>query len=277
MERLADSLGLLLAIILFSSHTNAVEVTFEFAGVSGNDNTVEGRFKYDTDAPPCQLPTCLPHPTEPNSNIGRYPLSALELSVDDAPILFNNPSMVVTVINGLPEGASLDRLSVGVADTTQSFNIELTDLSGTLFVDDSLPFTFNRADFDTARPTGLIGGQSLGEDDTGDLTVLGSATDTLLEQAHTLVAKIQALDLSVFRGPNNKANSGLRKSLANRAIKAANAIASDDIEDAIDALDSLLNKIDGQAPPPDWMDDSQEKTDVAITVADLIVQLVASQ
>ena len=195
----------------------------------------------------------------------------------DVPILFNDPSMVVTVINGFPDGASLDRLSVGVADTIQSFNIELTDLSGTLFVDDSLPVTINRADYDTARPTGLIGGKSLGEDDTGDLVILRSATESLLEQAKNLVVKIKALDLNLFRGPNNRANAGLRRSLSRQAYGAAKAIAADNKEGAIYVLKRLLLKIDGRSPPQDWLVDSQEKTDVATTVADLIDQLVASQ
>ena len=49
-----------------------------------------------------------------------------------------------------------------------------------------------------------------------------------------------------------------------------------DIEGAIDELTSLLEKIDGQEPPPDWMDDSPEKTDLAASVSLLIMLLMIS-
>ncbi len=47
-------------------------------------------------------------------------------------------------------------------------------------------------------------------------------------------------------------------------------IAADDIQDAIDKLNSLLAKIDGEPSPPDWMEDSPEKTALAEEVGLLI-------
>jgi hypothetical protein len=97
------------------------------------------------------------------------------------------------------------------------------------------------------------------------------ATASFLEQsARKTATDIQNLDLSVFNGPNANANKGRRNALANRAIEAANAIAAGNITGAIDALTSLLEKIDGQSPPPDWIDDSPEKAALANEVSLLI-------
>lgn len=89
-------------------------------------------------------------------------------------------------------------------------------------------------------------------------------------------ADIQALDLGVFNGPNNNANKGRQNSLANRAMAAAALIAEGDLQGAIDELTSLLEKIDGESPPPDWMDDSPEKTALADDVSLLIALLLFS-
>jgi hypothetical protein len=82
----------------------------------------------------------------------------------------------------------------------------------------------------------------------------------LEEEARETADEILVLDLDLLTGPNNNANKGRRNSLANRSAKAANFIAKGEIQNAIDSLTSLLLKIDGESPPPDWMDDSPEKT-----------------
>ena len=78
-----------------------------------------------------------------------------------------------------------------------------------------------------------------------------------------LAAQIDGIDLSLFTGPNNNANAGRRNALANRAQKAAKSLASGDTSAAIDELTSLLERVDGVSPPPDWVDDSSEKTTLA--------------
>lgn len=82
----------------------------------------------------------------------------------------------------------------------------------------------------------------------------------LEDESRAMADEIQVLSLGMFNGPNNNANQGRRNALANRATEAANAIAAGDIQSAIDSLMSLLAKVDGQSPPPDWMDDSPQKT-----------------
>jgi len=114
----------------------------------------------------------------------------------------------------------------------------------------------------------------------------GVTTGFLEDEARDLAEDILALDLNLnlFSGPNSNANKGLRNSLANRAVEAANKIAAaaeaaavpNDalhdqlIQEAIDELSSLLDKIDGQSPPPDWMNPSTEKSDLADRVSLLI-------
>jgi hypothetical protein len=82
--------------------------------------------------------------------------------------------------------------------------------------------------------------------------------------------EILAVQLAVFDAPNQNAAKGRRNSLANRAAAAANAIADGAIQQAIDILTSLLEKVDGVTPPPDWLEDSAEKTEMANDVSQLI-------
>ena len=104
-------------------------------------------------------------------------------------------------------------------------------------------------------------------------TVPGETSGVLEDACRQQAENIQGLDLSVFNGPNDNANSGRSNALANRATEAANAIAQGDIEGAIESLTSLLEKIDGETPPPDWMDDSDERTALAAEVSLLIALL----
>jgi hypothetical protein len=76
-------------------------------------------------------------------------------------------------------------------------------------------------------------------------------------------AEIPGLDLAQFTGPNVNANKGRRNALANRAANAASQTAAGNYGAAIEELESLLDKIDGESPPPDWMDDSlPDATDI---------------
>jgi hypothetical protein len=96
----------------------------------------------------------------------------------------------------------------------------------------------------------------------------------ILEEAARLIGStILELDLSLFNGPNDNANRGRRNALASRANAAANEIAECDFASAVDELTSLLEKVDDQSPPPDWMDTSTEKIELATCVAELIAVL----
>lgn len=104
----------------------------------------------------------------------------------------------------------------------------------------------------------------------GDLAARIKTTGLLEDLANDLAERIRLLDLSLFNGPNSKANSGRRNALANRAEDAAAAIALGDIQSALDLLNSLLDKVDDQAPPADWISPSTEKTNLAAEVQRVI-------
>ena len=111
-------------------------------------------------------------------------------------------------------------------------------------------------------------------DDVDPNPLVPDQTGGALEQdLRTLADGILALDLGLFNGPNNNANRGRRNALANRAMDAANALAAEDIATAIDEMSSLLDKIDGQSRPPDWMAATQDKADLADDVLALIAAL----
>lgn len=61
--------------------------------------------------------------------------------------------------------------------------------------------------------------------------------------------------------------------MANLATAAANAIASGHSAAAIGQLSSLLDKIDGTSPPPDWMDASPQHAALKAEV-ELLIALV---
>jgi hypothetical protein len=101
----------------------------------------------------------------------------------------------------------------------------------------------------------------------------GVTSGFIEDEARETADNILALNLGAFNGPNNNANSGRRTALANKATAAANLIAAGDYDGAISALSSLLEKIDDQSPPPDWMSSSSEKTALADEVEFMIYLL----
>jgi hypothetical protein len=74
-----------------------------------------------------------------------------------------------------------------------------------------------------------------------------------ISECREIAAAILELDLSCFDAPNDNAKNGRRTSLSNRAADAANALAAEDYAGAVEALDSLFSKMDGQSPPADWL------------------------
>jgi len=98
----------------------------------------------------------------------------------------------------------------------------------------------------------------------------GVSSGYLEDELRYMAEDTLLLDLSLFSGPNNNANKGRRNSLSNRSNSAANAVADNDYQKAIDTLSSMLQKVDGEDVPPDWMEDSTEKNGLANQIRDLI-------
>ena len=85
-----------------------------------------------------------------------------------------------------------------------------------------------------------------------------------LEQAKRLLAEfIAGLDLNLFIGQNDNAKAGRRNSLATRVQNAANACSQESFNAAAALLQTALEQVDGDPSPPDWMNDSPEKTSLA--------------
>lgn len=84
---------------------------------------------------------------------------------------------------------------------------------------------------------------------------------------------VMALGLSVFDAPNNNAKAGRRNAISNKLSSAANMVADGDLQGAIDELTSLLQKLDGEPSPPDWMVDGPDK-DALRAEIELIIALL---
>lgn len=91
--------------------------------------------------------------------------------------------------------------------------------------------------------------------------------------AQGLCHEIATLDIALFVGHNNHVRAERRHSLSVRACQAAERIVHGHNHAAIALLRDILEKIDGQSPPPDWMIPSAQKTALAAEVAHLIALL----
>ena len=55
--------------------------------------------------------------------------------------------------------------------------------------------------------------------------------------------------------------------------EAANQVADGDIQGAIDELEKVLKRVDGDPNPPDWLEDGPEKDELRSAVETLIALL----
>lgn len=119
-------------------------------------------------------------------------------------------------------------------------------------------------------------GDGVGDFDDPLPTEPGVTSGWLEDECRELASiEIPGLALDAFDAPNANAAEGRRNALANRAAEAANALAAGDEATAIAELESLLEKIDGVTPPPDWMTDSPERAALAGEVW-LLIDLLAA-
>ena len=87
-----------------------------------------------------------------------------------------------------------------------------------------------------------------------DPGVPGSFLEESLRDASALIGEIPEAS---FDAPNDNARRGRRNALSNRLTAAANAVRAGDIQGAIDILESVLLRLDGDPRPPDWMLDPE--------------------
>jgi hypothetical protein len=103
-----------------------------------------------------------------------------------------------------------------------------------------------------------------------DPGVPGSFIEGALRAEGEMVGQI---DLAVISAPNNNAAAGRRNALSNKLTSAANKVAEGDVQGAIDELTDLREKLDGLAPPTDWMHDGMAKDDLRSQI-DLMIALL---
>ncbi len=94
----------------------------------------------------------------------------------------------------------------------------------------------------------------------------GVTQDFLESWLRDLADTISGFDLNQFTGPNANANKGRQNSLANRVRNASKAAADGDYASAIDLLQGVLEKIDGNESDADWIADSPQKSKLAAEI-----------
>lgn len=104
-------------------------------------------------------------------------------------------------------------------------------------------------------------------------TTPGVTSGFVEEELRQLAADIDSLGVEYFTGKNDNAAAGRRNSMSNKANAAANAVNAGDLESAIDQLVSLLEKVDANDSPPDWMYESVEKEILAEDIS-LLIELL---
>ena len=111
-----------------------------------------------------------------------------------------------------------------------------------------------------------------GVDDGDDPTpaVPGVGSDWLAQWSHALAAQIECLDLGLVDAANDNAASGRLGSMATRASNAAESFEDGKISSASALLEGLLDRVDGVDKPDDWLIDSDERTDLAEAILELL-------
>lgn len=104
-------------------------------------------------------------------------------------------------------------------------------------------------------------------------TVPGVTTGFLEDALLVLCGAVETMPLVSFDAPNDNARKGRRNAMCNKLNAAARSIADGDLQDALDVLEGLLQKLDGEPSPPDWMVQGGDKATVHDEV-DLLIFLI---
>ena len=111
---------------------------------------------------------------------------------------------------------------------------------------DNCPDTANAAQLDTDG--------DMVDDNVDDLPTTPGVTSGFIEDdLRALCDFVKDLALENFDAPNNNARRGRRNAMCNKLNSAANKVAQGNFASAHDKLQSLLQKVDDENQPPDWM------------------------
>jgi hypothetical protein len=102
----------------------------------------------------------------------------------------------------------------------------------------------------------------------------GVGSDWLAAQAEALGAALDRLDLSVVNAKNDNAASGRLASMSTRAYSAASGFAEGKGSSATALLDGLLDRVDGEDNPEDWLIDCDQRVEIAEAIL-LLLELAA--
>jgi len=115
-------------------------------------------------------------------------------------------------------------------------------------------------------------GDGVNDFDDPTPTVPGVTQEFLEEATRDSAASLDAIPLASFTGPNNNANSGRQNALSSHLQKAANFIATGDIGSALNQLENVLKKVDGEGK--DWIEAGPEQENLKTQIELLMALLV---
>ena len=112
-------------------------------------------------------------------------------------------------------------------------------------------------------------------DNVDDLPLTPGVTSDFIESdLRALCATVKGLGLENFAAPNNNARKGRRNAMCNKLNSAAKKVAQDDYQSALDSLQSLLQKLDDENQPPDWMVNVDGNKDLVRDDVELMIFLI---
>ncbi len=100
----------------------------------------------------------------------------------------------------------------------------------------------------------------------------GAGSQWLAEQCYALAMTIESLDLNQVAAPNKNAAAGRLSSMHALALNAAKSFDKGKAVAATALLQALLDRVDGVAPPEDWLLDGPTRSELAtiiLTILDL--------
>jgi hypothetical protein len=97
--------------------------------------------------------------------------------------------------------------------------------------------------------------------------------DAVAAEARAVAGYVPTTDLALGTAKNDNANAGRFGALSNRLQAAANEVNAGNIAEAIEILESVLVRVDGEEPPKDWIVSSEEADQIAADVTNLIAIL----
>ncbi len=101
----------------------------------------------------------------------------------------------------------------------------------------------------------------------------GGTTGFVESELRDLCDTISGLDLSLIEAKNDNARAGRQNAMCNKVNAAANAAAAEEYPEAIDQVESLLAKLDGDPQPKDWMVESAARDELRSALEAMVVLL----